>query len=327
MKITPANGEPPLANRTTSIDSLAITADEDDSALPPRAALSLPNMQVRVLDVPKENRKVVYLVRHGEAVHNIEEKQATKSTAMLLKAARIAPASPRYKQAMEEARSAVLRSHGLKDAALSAGGKHQAHRAKMVIDELTAAGKSDGESMFPVPTVVLTSPLQRTLQTTAIVFPKHPSIHIRECLRERRTGLPCDERQSALHIRRRPSFAHMSSNNLLQHDLENGDPLSPMPGIRVPHLVEKKEDVRQRSAHLPRLLQVGFKEADSVAVVTHKGFLRELERGPLGRLEATEFDNGEVRVYELSLGPDGEVISKLLRSGKDVDQETGRLYS
>ena len=38
----------------------------------------------------------------------------------------------------------------------------------------------------------------------------------------------------------------------------------------------------------PRKLLQGT-DADSVCIVTHKGFLRELERGPLGQPEASEF--------------------------------------
>ena len=45
---------------------------------------------------------------------------------------------------------------------------------------------------------------------------------------------------------------------------------------------------------------------DSVCLVTHKGFLRELERGPLGRSTASEFGNCEVRVWQLLRLPAAE---------------------
>jgi len=41
--------------------------------------------------------------------------------------------------------------------------------------------------------------------------------------------------------------------------------------------------------------------------VTHKGFLRELERGSLGQEHAVEFGNCELRVYEVHWKSDGEV--------------------
>merc|ERR1719221_217117 len=47
------------------------------------------------------------------------------------------------------------------------------------------------------------------------------------------------------------------------------------------------------------------REHKAVAIVTHKGFLRELERGPLGQPEASEFANGEVRMYEVTWDENG----------------------
>jgi len=268
------------------------------------------------------DRKVLYLIRHGEAVHNIEERKAKQLAAASLKAEGFSPTSCTYKDAVEAARCAVLHDRCLLDAALSDAGKSQACSARSVIDDLVN-GPNDQD--FPWPTVVLTSPLQRTLQTSAIVFPKHPGVHIREALRERRTGLPCDERRSALRIRSRPSFVYMSSNDLLNFDLDCGcgEVLSPCPEnsemTSPPMTLEDKEDVRRRSAGLPLLLQ-GFEDDEAVAIVTHKGFLRELERGLLGRPEATEFGNCEVRVYDVTLHADGTLHSKLLYGGLDDQQ-------
>lgn len=254
-------------------------------------------------------------------MHNIEEKKAQQATALALKALGLCPKSDGFKAMVEDARRACLSDCCLRDAALSDAGKNQALSAKEVIDRLTHGAAAGSSSGLPFPTVVLTSPLERTLQTTNLVFPSHPNVHMCEALRERRTGLPCDERKPAKFIRRRPEFRHMSSNNLLQFDLDNdkeddeSSATDSSGGLCA--VVENKEDVRERSKHLGELLK-RFAGDQAVAVVTHKGYLRELERGPLGRPQASEFGNGEVRVYELSLSGDGMLISKLLHGGLDA---------
>jgi len=59
--------------------------------------------------------------------------------------------------------------------------------------------------------------------------------------------------------------------------------------------VEDKHQLRERTRKLFDL--IAESKHDVIAVVTHKGFLRELERGPFGQEDATEFANCEVRVY------------------------------
>lgn len=60
--------------------------------------------------------------------------------------------------------------------------------------------------------------------------------------------------------------------------------------------VEDKHQLRERTRKLFDL--IAESKHDVIAVVTHKGFLRELERGPFGQEDATEFANCEVRVYK-----------------------------
>ena len=79
----------------------------------------------------------------------------------------------------------------LYDAELSDDGKSMAVNASSEIAKLVA------EKGFPAPTLVFTSPLMRTLQTTSLVFPQHKNIRVREELRERRTGYAADERSAA----------------------------------------------------------------------------------------------------------------------------------
>lgn len=61
-------------------------------------------------------------------------------------------------------------------------------------------------------------------------------------------------------------------------------------------VVEDKHQLRERTRKLFDL--IAESRHDVIAVVTHKGFLRELERGPFGQEDATEFTNCEVRVYK-----------------------------
>jgi broad specificity phosphatase PhoE len=58
---------------------------------------------------------------------------------------------------------------------------------------------------------------------------------------------------------------------------------------------EDNEKLQERAVQLFDLL--AQYSSDSVAIVTHKGFLRELEHGCLGLTETKEFENCEVRVY------------------------------
>jgi len=245
-------------------------------------------------------RKTLWLIRHGQAVHNIEENRAKRRAAEEAKAAGCDPTSEAFKDIVEAARKAALSNVHLHDAPLSEDGKAQVQAAKEIIDELV---DKRGLSM---PTRVLTSPLQRTLQTTAIIFPGHPGVHMRECLRERRTGLPCDERQSASLIRSRPSFAFMSSFNLVAMESQ---------GLAGDSPVETKPKLRCRTLQIiDELLRF---EDDSICVVTHKGCLRELERGPLGRSGATEFGNCEVRAYDIAVRADGQMVATLISAGDD----------
>ena len=68
--------------------------------------------------------------------------------------------------------------------------------------------------------------------------------------------------------------------------------------------IEDRAALRLRTSRLVDLL-LDLPEAGGghqvLGVVTHKGFLRELERGPLGQPDATEFGNCEVRAYSLTL--------------------------
>jgi len=239
--------------------------------------------------------KILFLVRHGEALHNIEEQRARKLAEAEAEAFGHTPGSDASKACAEAARRTVLEDERLMDAGLSDAGKVEARKAKAELEDLLKNAPG-----LPRPNGIYVSPLQRTLQTAAVLFPEHPGVHIREMLRERRTGLPCDERSPASAMIKRASFQHMSFTQLSLLDES------------CPDEFEKEDDqtLRKRTKLLAEIL---FSvEDDSMCVVTHKAFLRELERGPLGRPEATEFRNCEVRVYSVSLLQDGDMEASLL---------------
>eukprot|EP00420_Gonyaulax_spinifera_P037587 CAMPEP_0197884042 /NCGR_PEP_ID=MMETSP1439-20131203/10647_1 /TAXON_ID=66791 /ORGANISM="Gonyaulax spinifera, Strain CCMP409" /LENGTH=320 /DNA_ID=CAMNT_0043503771 /DNA_START=17 /DNA_END=977 /DNA_ORIENTATION=+ len=237
--------------------------------------------------------KTLYLVRHGEALHNIEEKKAKQCAEAEAEAQGFERGSLAFRAMTETARKSVLKDDQLKDASLSESGKEEACQAKAEIERLTA-----GKDGLPAPTGIYVSPLQRTLQTASIIFPGHPGTHIREFLRERRTGLPCDERQPASALAKRASFVYMSHGGLAAFDTQDHCAVT-----------EDSCKLRERTAVLAGVLR-GMKD-DVLCVVTHKGFLRELERGPFNRPDATEFRNCEVRVYDVELGAGDELVATL----------------
>lgn len=276
---------------------------EDDRCLTDGSSGKLPLKVQRVKsqswsfcpDLKPPEVKTLYLIRHGEAVHNIKERQAMQSAKTQAMMEGLTPSSKDFQQRVEAARRNVLLDESLLDAALSPSGKMQALDALAEIKRLTMQG-------YPQPTAIYVSPLQRTLQTAAILFPEHPGIHVREELRERRTGLPCDQRQRADLVAMRQTFNFMSFDELKSHDRHRR--------VSSEAETEDKVELRGRTALLESLMR---DQADSsLAVVTHKGYLRELEHGPLQNLDAKEFGNCEVRVYQVTLPAEGGMMAKKL---------------
>ena len=71
---------------------------------------------------------------------------------------------------------------------------------------------------------------------------------------------------------------------------------------------EDKAELRRRTERIAELLAES--DSTSVAFVTHKGYLRELERGPLGNPDATEFKNAEIRIYKITFSTKEQKIIK-----------------
>jgi len=223
----------------------------------------------------------LFLFRHGEASHNVLEKLAKQQA--LMEAVSQGLDEQETKARMEKAREDVLLDDTLFDAPLSAGGIEQARKASVGIESIYS------KYNLKPPERVLVSPLTRTLETASILFPENDNIHVREDLRERCTGKPPDVRSPAHKLKKRQSFSRFSMNDLSK--------LAEMAADSGDSDLEDKATLRERTQKLFKLL-AKF-PPQNIAVVTHKGYLRELERGPFGKPLATEFDNCELRVYQI----------------------------
>ena len=295
----------------------------------------------------------LYLIRHGEACHNVQEKIA-KSKAMESAIANGYTKECEYtKEKMEQARKEVLNDVTLFDAPLSDLGKQEAQKSsKYFYDDLLR-----NHPELPTPKVVLVSPLQRTLQTAHIMFPTTSSsslnseddadqnedsststnatasrrapcsIHVREEVRERCTGKPPDSRVSSATLVQNPMYRSFSMRRLRRNSIENSinnnnnncsvgaihDDCQQKKRQKHGHTngggkqgqqqqhheEENKSMLRERTNKLWSLLAEA--KDQSVAIVTHKAYLRELERGPFQRPHSKEFRNAEIRVYRVTI--------------------------
>ena len=148
-------------------------------------------------------RKVVYLVRHAQAKHNVVELEAQ---------ARVRAAGGGVEE-QEAARKATLHDPLFRDASLSGSGKDQVALSAADFRRLLR------ETHCPPAEVVFVSPLERTLQTAQLLFPGHARMICLEALREKRTGLPCDERKPAELLRGR--FPSVDFADVLEQDRES----------------------------------------------------------------------------------------------------------
>ena len=274
---------------------------------------SIPQQQPQPLS-DGSRKKIVYFVRHAEALHNVKERQAMEQ--VLSAAGTECDTSDNdrtlLKARAEEARRCILRDDAsLRDAPLSAHGTVQARLSK----ERMSALFGGHHSVFRQPGVVLVSPLRRALMTAMELFSNNtddgPRFVAMEALREKRTGLDCDERSSVDELQREfplVDFSDVKAN-----------------GNTIP-IGEDNSAVRQRAIsfmdhRLPHM------DCTHVAIVTHKGWLREMRKMLKSRADAgtirTDFDlnqwdttlygNAEIRVSAMRW-QDGELMSVVSRS-------------
>jgi broad specificity phosphatase PhoE len=265
-------------------------------------------------------------------VHNAIEKRIKASVKKEIKSLGIEHGSVEHEKMVKQKRAALLADPNLLDPGLSDEGHDEAIDAREALNAMVREGS------LPAPQMVLVSPLLRTLQTGAAMFPEHPNIHVHEILRERRTGLPCDERSPVNYPSENKTFCHFhltgiesdietastcATNSEKDYDSLDGDvgtpdfmlvkkpSLSDLPvSATSPSEVEDASMLRRRTSQLAELLETVSEE--TVCLVSHKGYLRELERGPLQKPDAPEFANCEVRVYDIQMDGKGGIDSASL---------------
>ena len=291
---------------------------------------------------------IMFLVRHGEAAHNIKEREAKMRAKQMSVREGLSADDPVTLERMESARKSVLADETLRDAKLSDKGREEAKEAKEKLQMILSEHPE-----LPRPNYVVVSPLTRTLETCDIIFPDHNDIHVRSAIAERKTLKPPDTRSHVSQLSQRKSFQHFSMNELRTESMNNlegggsnddgdGDTQQQNNKNANPYCgdctlcngkgpkqdstqqivlmqedtedlngkwstwatpadqwkEEDKAELRRRTGRIAELLAES--DSTSVAVVTHKGYLRELERGPLGNPDAAEFKNAEIRIYKIT---------------------------
>ena len=244
---------------------------------------------------------VVYLVRHAEARHNVEEKRVVEQASL----------SGATKEQADEARKAALwADESLRDATLSQEGAEQVGASALGIKKMLS------DTHYGPPELVLVSPLRRTLQTATGLFGADVRVSAIEALREKRTGMACDERHSVLELQ--AEFPHIDFSEMRKRRAE----------FPTPEHGEDNAAVRRRALAFLDGLPALAAGCSTIAIVSHKGWLRELRAGLLAAATAhgelrLDFDldlesqpvlfgNAEVRVAEFSWRRQGQVVDGLL---------------
>jgi broad specificity phosphatase PhoE len=228
-------------------------------------------------------RRTLYLIRHGEAIHNVLEAQAQSKART--EAEEMNLTAEQTWEKMEEARQGVLLDASLRDAPLTDKGREQAKEAAQKLQQIIDSG------IIHAPTEAMCSPLSRCLETCKILLENAEiRAHIRMELTERKTQYPPD---TAIPLEELLRCTRGDDRFVMEHI----EKLSPEKVGAEAAIRESKEMLRQRAGQMFDLLME--MKHRHVLVVSHKGFLRELERGLLELPDSPLFGNCEVRVYRV----------------------------
>jgi broad specificity phosphatase PhoE len=251
---------------------------------------------------PYHRPRTIYLVRHGEAIHNVLEDQAQQHAREEALARGLS--EQETLELVEERRQAVLHDPALRDAPLTDRGRQQAKDCALQLQRLIDGG------ITHAPTEAMVSPLSRTLETCHILLdilePKIQQAHIRPEIQERKTQYPPD-------TPRRSSALFQYTQQMDRFVIDNISTVSGQDVEQECQARESKEMLRQRACNLvPLLLQMNRRH---LLIVSHKGYLRELERGLLGLSpkESPLFGNGELRVYKVVFTKGDRTLKSLER--------------
>jgi broad specificity phosphatase PhoE len=109
--------------------------------------------------------RTLFLVRHGEALHNVQEVKAQELARHEPLESGLSKEETLHK--MEEARNAVMKDPALFDAPLAQLGRQQAEKAGRTLVKIVEEGTA------PAPTEAMVSPLSRCLDTADIILKQH----------------------------------------------------------------------------------------------------------------------------------------------------------
>jgi broad specificity phosphatase PhoE len=228
-------------------------------------------------------RRTLYLMRHGEAEHNVLEAIAQKKAKEEAEKLNLSPEETF--EMMEEARKSVLTDVSLLDAQLTDRGRQQAKEASKKLRELI------DRNHIHHPNEAMCSPLSRCLETCKIMLEDSDfKAHIRPEIAERRTQYPPDKPKSLDQLLR-------CTRDDDRFSIQNLEKMSAEKINDEAMVRESKEMLRERANEMFDLLMEC--EHRHVLVMSHKGFLRELERGLLEMPESPLFENCELRVYRV----------------------------
>jgi len=283
----------------------------------------------------KIRHRTLYFIRHGEAKHNILEKAAIQKAREDAVGEGYAEDSEEAKQRMELARQEILNNETLLDAPLSPAGMKEAEGARNDI-ECIIKGKEvppptevlvsplqralqTANIVFPGhKNIKVREEVRERLtgkacdrKTSAFKMARRDTFRnfnmrrqLRDSIKQKARSLPerilgtLPESGSfgSFFVRRGSNEGSSIGADGAVTASEVSDGTASSTSMRMSqHVVEDKHQLRERTRKLFDL--IAESKHDVIAVVTHKGFLRELERGPFGQVDATEFKNCEVRVY------------------------------
>jgi len=228
-------------------------------------------------------RRTIYLIRHGEAVHNVLEAKAQQEAEK--EAIKLNLSTDEIYERMEDARKSVLTDVKLRDAPLTEKGRQQARDASKKLKDLIA------NKTVHHPREAMCSPLLRCLETSKILLEDVDiSAQIRTEIAERRTLYPPDKPKPLDKLLR-------YTRNDDRFTIDHIEKLSKEKVDDEATVRESKVMLRQRASQMFDLLMEC--EHRHVLVISHKGFLRELERGLFELEDSPLFENCELRVYQV----------------------------
>lgn len=195
-------GQTPAEEAQTEQEASVAPNDDESQTKNPKMLRDQPSSDQGV-----HRRRTLYLVRHGEAVHNVLEAKAQETARLESQSMNLSKEETHAR--MEAQRQAILQDPSLRDARLTDKGRQQARDCGKRLQELIDQG------LTHPPTEAMVSPLARTLETCQLILDSvNPDIkaHIRPELQERQTHFPPDtpRRHSSMY---RPSNREKSSES------------------------------------------------------------------------------------------------------------------